>query len=430
MTTQRQFASQGIITPQMKRVAGDEGRGGEEIRAGIARGAIALPYNPRHKNCRPTGIGRGLRTKVNANIGTSADYPNLKEELKKLAAALAAGTDALMDLSTGGNINATRKAIMAACPVPVGTVPIYQAIVAKKMTVEGMFSVVEAQAKEGVDFMTIHCGVTRSSVAELKKHPRLMDVVSRGGALLMKWIIDNDQENPFYEHYDRLLELSAKYDITLSLGDGMRPGSVLDAGDQAQIKELKILGQLTKRAWQAGVQIIIEGPGHVPYDQIASQMKLQKKYCYGAPFYVLGPLPTDVAPGYDHITAAIGGTLAAVSGADFLCYVTPTEHLGLPEAADVKEGVIASRIAAHCADIAKGIPGALDWDKAMSKARKELNWGRQIQLAIDPVKARDVHEKRKRTADSRKQIAGDEPCSMCGEFCAMKVSTEALRGRS
>ena len=334
----------------------------------------------------------------------------------------------LMDLSTGGNINATRKAIMAACLVPVGTVPIYQAIVEKKMTVEGMFSVVEAQAKEGVDFMTIHCGVTRSSVAELKKHPRLMDVVSRGGALLMKWILDNDQENPFYEQYDRLLALSAKYDITLSLGDGMRPGSIVDAGDQAQIKELKILGQLTKRAWQAGVQVIIEGPGHVPYNQIVDQMKMQKKYCFGAPFYVLGPLPTDVAPGYDHITAAIGGTLAAVSGADFLCYVTPTEHLGLPEAADVKEGVIASRIAAHCADIAKGIPGALDWDRAMSKARKELNWGKQLQLAIDPVKAKAIHEKRKGTRD--RGPGTRDVCTMCGEFCAMKVSTEALRSRS
>lgn len=427
MATQRQAALKGIITPQMKQVARDEGRGKGEILAGVARGTIAIPFNPLHKNCRPTGIGKGLRVKVNANIGTSADYPDPQQELIKLKAALEARTDALMDLSTGGDINKTRKAIMAACPVPVGTVPVYQAVVGKKMTAEGMFSVVEAQAKEGVDFMTIHCGVTRASVAELKKHPRLMEVVSRGGALMMKWILDNDRENPFYEHYDRLLELSAKYDITLSLGDGMRPGSVVDAGDPAQIKELKILGQLTKRAWQAGVQVIIEGPGHVPYDQIAYQMKLQKKHCFGAPFYVLGPLPTDVAPGYDHITAAIGGTLAAVSGADFLCYVTPTEHLGLPEAADVKEGVIASRIAAHCADIAKGVPGALEWDRAMSKARKELNWGKQIQLAIDPEKAKMIHDKRKRTADSRDQKSGETTCSMCGEFCAMKVSTEALR---
>ncbi len=426
MATQRQAALKGIVTPQMKQVAGDEGRGAGEILAGVARGTIAVPFNPLHKNCRPTGIGQGLRVKVNANIGTSADYPDLKEELKKLKAALAAKTDALMDLSTGGDINKTRRAIMAACPVPVGTVPIYQAVVEKKMTAEGMFSVVEAQAREGVDFMTIHCGVTRASVAELKKHPRLMEVVSRGGALLMKWILDNDQENPFYEQYDRLLELAAKYDITLSLGDGMRPGSVIDAGDAAQIKELKILGQLTKRAWQAGVQVIIEGPGHVPYDQIAAQMRLQKKYCFGAPFYVLGPLPTDVAPGYDHITAAIGGTLAAVSGADFLCYVTPTEHLGLPEPADVKEGVIASRIAAHCADVARGLPGALEWDRAMSQARKELNWGRQIKLAIDPDKAWEIHHKR----TGGKHNSTKDVCSMCGEFCAMKVSTEALRKRA
>ncbi|MFA4844441.1 MAG: phosphomethylpyrimidine synthase ThiC [Candidatus Margulisiibacteriota bacterium] len=428
MATQRQAALKGVVTPQMKAVAKDESCSPAEILKGLAQGTLSIPYNPRHKNCRPTGIGQGLRTKVNANIGTSADYPHLKTELKKLKAALAAKTDAIMDLSTGGNINATRKAIMAACPVPVGTVPIYQAVVEKKMTVDGMFSVVEAQAKEGVDFMTVHCGVTRASVAELKKHPRLMEVVSRGGALLMKWIIDNDQENPFYEHYDRLLEIAAQYDVTLSLGDGMRPGSVVDAGDAAQIKELKILGQLTKLAWRAGVQVIIEGPGHVPYNQIVAQMKMQKKYCSGAPFYVLGPLPTDVAPGYDHITAAIGGTLAAVSGAHFLCYVTPTEHLGLPEPADVKEGVIASRIAAHCADIANGIPGAIEWDRAMSKARKSLNWGKQIQLAIDPVKAKKIHEKRARKMEHGARNTGQDTCSMCGEFCAMKISSEALGG--
>ncbi|MBU0630182.1 MAG: phosphomethylpyrimidine synthase ThiC [Candidatus Margulisbacteria bacterium] len=428
MTTQRQAALKGVITPQMKQVARDEGTGDTVIRDGVAKGTIAIPFNKRHRGVKAIGIGKGLRTKVNANIGTSADFPQLKNELKKLKAALDAKTDALMDLSTGGDINATRKAIMSACPVPVGTVPIYQMVVEKKMTVEGMFSVVEAQAKEGVDFMTIHCGVTRASVAELKKHPRLMDVVSRGGALMMKWILDNDQENPFYEHYDRLLEIAAKYDVTMSLGDGMRPGSVVDAGDAAQIKELKILGQLTKEAWRAGVQVIIEGPGHVPYDQIVEQMSMQKKYCYGAPFYVLGPLPTDVAPGYDHITAAIGGTLAAASGADFLCYVTPTEHLGLPEADDVKEGVIASRIAAHCADIAKGIPGAIEWDRAMSKARKELNWGKQIALAIDPEKAREIHEKRRgMRGQGIKGLDAADVCSMCGEFCAMKVSSEALK---
>ncbi|MFA4967972.1 MAG: phosphomethylpyrimidine synthase ThiC, partial [Candidatus Margulisiibacteriota bacterium] len=417
MPTQRQQALKGIITREMRQVARDEKILEKDILHGLASGIIAIPFNPLHKNSKGIGIGRGMRVKVNANIGTSADYPNVKEELKKLKAALDSKTDAVMDLSTGGNINAIRKQIIKNCPVPLGTVPIYQAMVEDKMTIDGMFSVVESQAKEGVDFMTIHCGVTRASVNALKKHPRLMDIVSRGGALMAKWIIENDQENPFYEYYDHLLEIAAKYDVTLSLGDGMRPGSIIDAGDAAQIAELKILGKLTKIAWDAGVQVIIEGPGHVPYNQIVDQMKMQKKYCYNAPFYVLGPLPTDIAPGYDHITAAIGGTLAAVSGADFLCYVTSTEHLGLPTPDDVYEGVIASRIAAHCADIAKGVPGAREWDMKMSKARKELNWGKQIQLAIDPVKAKKIHDKRKSKSK--------DVCSMCGEFCAMKISSEA-----
>lgn len=423
MTTQRQAALKGEITPQMIEVARAEGLAAEEIRSGLAQGVIAIPYNPLHKSCQATGIGRGLKTKVNANIGTSADYPDVNEEIKKLKAALAAKADALMDLSTGGEIAAIRRRIISQCPIPLGTVPIYQAIVEGRLTAEGMFEVVEEQAKDGVDFMTVHCGITFESIGRLKKQPRLMDVVSRGGAVLVKWILENKTENPFYQSYDRLLDLALKYDLTLSLGDGMRPGSIIDAGDQAQIQELVILGDLTRRAWEAGVQVIIEGPGHVPFNQIEAQIKMQKEICKGAPFYVLGPLPTDVAPGYDHITAAIGGTLAAAAGADFLCYVTPTEHLGLPTPADVKEGVIASRIAAHCADIAKGIPGALDWDRAMSKARKELNWGKQIQLAIDPVKAREIHDKR--TRDSR--LATGDTCSMCGEFCAMKISSEALK---
>ncbi|MFA5839471.1 MAG: phosphomethylpyrimidine synthase ThiC [Candidatus Margulisiibacteriota bacterium] len=418
MPTQRQSALKGKITLAMRAVAKEEHLSVEFILESIATGLISIPINPFHKNCKAVGIGKGLRIKVNANIGTSKDYPNVKAELVKLKAALDAKTDAVMDLSTGGNITKIRKRILTECPVPLGTVPIYQAIVENKMTPDGMFAVVEQQAKEGVDFMTIHCGVTRKTVQQLIKHPRLMEVVSRGGALMMKWILDNDRENPFYEQYDRLLAIAAKYDVTMSLGDGMRPGSIIDAGDAAQIGELKVLGELTKRAWKAGVQVIIEGPGHVPYDQIVDQIKLQKKICFGAPFYVLGPLPTDVAPGYDHITAAIGGTLAAYAGADFLCYVTPTEHLGLPAAEDVKEGVIASRIAGHCADIAKGIKGAKDWDKAMSKARKELNWGKQIELAIDPVKARAIHARRKSKSK--------DVCSMCGEFCAMKVSSQAL----
>jgi len=426
MTTQRQEALKGNVTPQMHEVARDEGRGTEEIRAGLAQGVIAIPFNPLHlacrqagKSCKAIGIGQGLRTKVNANIGTSADYPDVEEELKKLKASLDAKTDTVMDLSTGGNINEIRKMIIDNCPVPLGTVPIYQAALEDRMTEKGMFEVVEEQAKDGVDFMTIHCGVTLESIGGLKKQPRLMDVVSRGGAMMVKWILDNKEENPFYKYYDRLLEIALKYDVTLSLGDGMRPGSIVDAGDQAQIQELIILGDLTKRAWEAGVQIIIEGPGHVPFNQIESQIKMQKEICKGAPFYVLGPLPTDVAPGYDHITAAIGGTLAAAAGADYLCYVTPTEHLGLPTPDDVKEGVIASRIAAHCADIAKGIPGAKDWDIAMSKARKELNWAKQIELSIDPQKARKIHESRKSKSD--------DVCSMCGEFCAMKISSEALK---
>jgi phosphomethylpyrimidine synthase len=419
MTTQRQEALRGKITPQMHEVARDEGRRTEEIRVWIAQGVIAIPFNLLHKGCKAIGIGKGMRTKVNANIGTSADYPNVEEELKKLKASLYAKTDTVMDLSTGGNINEIRRTIIANCPVPLGTVPIYQALIENRMTEKGMFEVIEEQAEDGVDFMTIHCGVTLESIGRLKKQPRLMDVVSRGGAMMVKWILENKEENPFYKYYDRLLEIALKYDITLSLGDGMRPGSIVDAGDQAQIQELIILGDLTKRAWEAGVQVIIEGPGHVPFNQIESQIKMQKEICKGAPFYVLGPLPTDVAPGYDHITSAIGGTLAAAAGADYLCYVTPTEHLGLPTSEDVREGVIASRIAAHCADIAKGIPGAKDWDIAMSRARKELNWAKQIELSIDPDKARNIHELRKSKSD--------DVCSMCGEFCAMKISTEALK---
>ncbi|MBI5700683.1 phosphomethylpyrimidine synthase ThiC [Candidatus Saganbacteria bacterium] len=428
--TQRQSAIKGNITPQIRSVARSENVPIDAILKGLTNGTIAIPFNPLHKKgIGPStalgvnsgvGIGKGLRTKINANIGTSADFPNIDEELKKLKVCIDAKADTVMDLSTGGDLTNIRKTILAACSLPLGTVPIYQAVVQKKMTVDGMFAVVEEQAKQGVDFMTIHCGVNRESIKALIKKPRLMGVVSRGGSMLVKWIIDNDQENPFYEHYDRLLEIAAKYDITMSLGDGMRPGSIIDAGDPAQIKELKILGQLTKRAWKAGVQVIIEGPGHVPYNEIVDQMKMQKKYCYNAPFYVLGPLPTDIAPGYDHITAAIGGTLAAVSGADFLCYVTPTEHLGLPQPNDVREGIMASRIAAHCADVAKGVQGARDWDKKMSKARKSLDWKKQIELAIDPIKAKKIH-------DLRKSKCEDNVCSMCGDFCAYKVSTEALK---
>lgn len=416
--TQREEALKGNITEAMRLVAKDEGVSSEEIRVGLAKGVISILFNPIHRNCKPIGIGKGLKTKVNANIGTSADYPNIEDELKKLEASLEAKADTVMDLSTGGDISAIRRSIIMACSVPLGTVPIYQASIENRMTVDDMFKVVEEQAEDGIDFMTIHCGVTFETIGRLKKQPRLMDVVSRGGAMMVKWILENKEENPFYKYFDRLLEIARRYDVTLSLGDGMRPGSIVDAGDQAQIQELVILGDLTKRAWETGVQVIIEGPGHVSFDQIESQIKMQKEICKGAPFYVLGPLPTDVAPGYDHITSAIGGTLAASAGADFLCYVTPTEHLGLPTPEDVREGVIASRIAAHCADIAKSIRGAKDWDIEMSKARKELSWGKQIELSIDPKKAKEIHAKRKSKSD--------DVCSMCGEYCAMKISSEAL----
>jgi len=417
MSTQRQVALQGKITSQMLEVARSEGKSPEEVRAGVAQGIIVIPFNPLH-NPRPIGIGKGLRTKVNANLGTSPDFPNLEDELKKLEAALKTKADTIMDLSTGGDLRKTRQTLLAHCSVPLGTVPIYQAVAENRMTTDGMFEIIEEQAKDGVDFMTIHCGVTFETIGRLKKHPRLMEVVSRGGAIMMKWILENKEENPFYKYFDRLLEIALKYDITLSLGDGMRPGSILDAGDQAQVQELIVLGDLTKRAWEAGVQVIIEGPGHVPLNQIEAQVKLEKEICKGAPFYVLGPLPTDVAAGYDHISSAIGGAIAAAAGADFLCYVTPTEHLGLPTPEDVKQGVIAARIAAHSADIAKGIEGAKEWDREMSCARKELNWGKQIMLALDPEEAQKIHKQRKSKTE--------DVCSMCGPYCAMKISSEAL----
>jgi phosphomethylpyrimidine synthase len=331
-----------------------------------------------------------------------------------------------MDLSTGGDLDLIRREIIKNTPLPLGTVPIYQAAIeAEKkngsvnfMTADDMFDVIERQAKDGVDFMTVHCGVTLESIGKLKKNPRIMDVVSRGGALLISWILKNKTENPFYEQFDRLLAIARKYDVTLSLGDGMRPGAIADSSDPAQIQELITLGVLTKRAWEAGVQVIIEGPGHVPLNEIESNMKLQKKVCHGAPYYVLGPLVTDVAPGYDHITGAIGGAIAASAGADFLCYVTPAEHLGLPTTQDVRDGIIASRIAAHAADIIKGVPGAKEWDNRMSRARKNLDWEKQIELSLDPKKTSEL--RKSRTKD------GSSVCSMCGNYCALKVMKESL----
>lgn len=423
--TQLELARQGILSSQMKYIAQHEGVSEEFIQQYVAEGKIIIPANVNHVNLVPRGIGKGLTIKVNANIGTSSDYGTTDSELEKLHTAIHFGADAVMDLSTGGDITATRQVIIAASTLPVGTVPIYQAGLEAierhgaivNMTVDEIFAVIEQQAKDGVDFMTVHCGVTQAAIARLKKQSRVTDIVSRGGAFLIGWMLHNGQENPLYEYYDRLLDLAHRFDVTLSLGDGMRPGSLADATDRAQVEELIILGELVEQAWEAGVQVMVEGPGHLPLDQIATNVQLEKSLCRGAPFYVLGPLVTDVAAGYDHITAAIGGAIAAASGADFLCYVTPAEHLSLPDAEDVKIGVIASRIAAHAADIARGIKKASEWDKKMSAARKNLDWKSQAELSLDPEKVQMVHDK---------YATAGPACSMCGNYCAMALVEKYL----
>jgi phosphomethylpyrimidine synthase len=424
--TQIQRARRGEPTPQIEFVARGENLSVETIMEGLAGGSIVIPANINRRNLQPRGIGRGTRIKVNANIGTSEAYPQRENEKAKLAAALNAGADAVMDLSTGGDLKGIRSMVLDLCPVPVGTVPIYEAASRArslhggvlKMKEEDLFHVIEEHAAEGVDFLTVHCGLTLSALDCLRSEGRIMGVVSRGGAILAGWMLENDRENPLYENYDRLLEIAARYDVTLSLGDGMRPGCLEDATDRAQMQELLTLGELVQRARDAGVQAMVEGPGHVPFDQIEMNMKAAKLICRDAPFYVLGPLVTDVAPGYDHITAAIGGTLAAVAGADFLCYVTPTEHLGLPGPEEVTQGVMASRIAAHAADVAKGFKGAREWDRQMSLARRGFDWKRQLELALDPDLAKKLY---KRLNPQEK-----EECTMCGSFCAIKMVKEYL----
>ncbi|SKA12149.1 phosphomethylpyrimidine synthase ThiC [Selenihalanaerobacter shriftii] len=426
--TQVTKAKEGKITNSMELVAKKEGVNPEFIRKGIAEGTIVIPANNNHHNLKPRGFGKGLSTKVNANFGTSEDYPEIDKELKKLKVAVEAGADAVMDLSTGEKITETRRTIMAETEVPLGTVPIYQATVETlntgkaiiDMTVEDLFRVIEEHAKDGVDFITVHCGLTLETIRHLRDEDRITDIVSRGGSFMTGWMLHNEQENPLYEYYDRLLEIAYKYDVTLSLGDGLRPGCLADATDRSQIHELLILGELVDRAREAEVQVMVEGPGHVPYDQIETNIKLQKELCKGAPFYVLGPLVTDIALGYDHIVSAIGGTMAASAGADFLCYVTPAEHIGLPSVEDVREGVMASKIAAHAADIAKGVSGAKKRDLEMAKARKTLDWQRQIELAIDPKKAKESREAHNQT------LKDEETCTMCGSYCAMKVVDKAL----
>ncbi|PKN71530.1 MAG: phosphomethylpyrimidine synthase [Deltaproteobacteria bacterium HGW-Deltaproteobacteria-12] len=419
--TQLEMARKGIISEEMKASAMAEGVSPELIRLGIEKGTIVVCRNTNHVSIEPLAIGAGLRTKVNANIGTSKDHIDLNVELAKLKIATDAGADAVMDLSTGGDLALIRKAVMEMSKVAIGTVPIYQAackIISEKkaiseMTADDMFAVIEENGRDGVDFITVHCGVTQLSVAAIEKQGRVLGIVSRGGSMTANWMACNDQENPLYEQYDRLVEIARQYDMVLSLGDGLRPGANADATDRGQLQELIILGQLARRAREAGVQVMIEGPGHVPIGDIEANIRLQKKICEGAPFYVLGPLPTDIAPGYDHITSAIGGAIAGAAGADFLCYVTPAEHLRLPTLDDVREGVIAARIAAHIADIAKGLPGARERDLKMSECRKNFDWQGQVDLSIDPQRAGALLEKSK--------SANDEGCTMCGEFCAIKL---------
>jgi len=425
--TQLEYARQGETTEAMEKTAASEGISAETIRQGIAEGTIVITQNVKHQTISPLAIGKGLRTKVNANVGTSKDHTNIEEELAKVRAAIEAGADTIMDLSTGPAIGETRKTVIRASTVPVGTVPIYQAAVEMpekknrpmvEMTANELFEVIERHGEDGVDFITVHCGVTLRSVETIKKEGRLMGVVSRGGAILVEWMHYNKKENPLFESYDRLLEIAKAYDMTLSLGDGLRPGCLADATDRGQIQELLLLGELTERAWAKGVQVMIEGPGHVPLQQIEANVLLQKRICHGAPFYVLGPLVTDIAPGYDHITGAIGGAIAAWAGADFLCYVTPSEHLRLPTVEDVREGVIASKIAGHAGDIARGLKGAMDQDACMARARKALNWPEQIRLAVDPERARKLRESR--------MPKESDVCTMCGELCAIKKVANLL----
>ncbi|MDX9745091.1 MAG: phosphomethylpyrimidine synthase ThiC [Syntrophales bacterium] len=419
--TQLDMARKGIVSDEMKCCADKEKVSPEFIRKGVEEGSIVVVKNRKHQACEPVAIGRGLRTKVNANIGTSQDRHDMDWELEKVRVCVEAGADAVMDLSTGGDIRGIRQAVMAASPLIVGTVPVYQAAADTladgrsivEMNGEDLFGAIEEHGEDGVDFITVHCGVTKRSIACITQEGRLLGIVSRGGSILARWIDYNDQENPLYAEYDRLLDIAYRYDMVLSLGDGLRPGCIADATDRGQVQELLLLGELTGKARERGVQVMIEGPGHVPIKQIEANILLQKRLCNGAPFYVLGPLPTDVAPGYDHITAAIGGAIAGSAGADFLCYVTPSEHLRLPNLDDVREGIMASRLAAHIADLAKDFPGAFERDAQMARYRKEFNWQGQIDLSIDPARSAAWLEK--------SETAREEGCTMCGELCAIKL---------
>ena len=424
-TTQMDAARKGIVTEELRKVAEKEHFEVNELMALVAEGKAAIPANKNHRCLDPNGIGSMLRTKINVNLGTSRDCKDLDMELEKVNYAVGMGAESIMDLSSWGDTQKFRRKLTAECPAIIGTVPIYDAVVyyhkpLKDITTEEWLKIVEMHAEDGVDFMTIHVGINRRTAQRFKENKRLMNIVSGGGSIIFAWMEMTGKENPFYEHYDRILEICREHDVTISLGDACRPGCIDDATDISQIEELVTLGELTRRAWEKDVQVIVEGPGHMPLNQIEANMKIQQTICKGAPFYVLGPLVTDVAPGYDHITAAIGGAIAASSGASFLCYVTPAEHLRLPDLNDVKEGIIASRIAAHAADIAKGIKGAADWDRQMSLARKKLDWEKTFELSIDPEKARNYRA----SAKPEKE----DTCSMCGNFCAVKNMNRILDG--
>lgn len=423
--TQMEAARNNFVTKEMRTVAEKEFISEEQLIKLVAEGKVIIPCNKNHKAILPNGIGASLKTKINVNLGTSRDVKSLDLEMEKVSRAVHMGAEAIMDLSSFGDTQKFRRMLTETCPAMIGTVPIYDAVVYYhkpliKITTEEWIDIVRMHAKDGVDFMTIHCGINRETAQKFKRNKRMMNIVSRGGSIIFAWMEMTGKENPFYEHFDDILDICREYDVTLSLGDACRPGSIADGTDASQIEELITLGELTRKAWARDVQVMIEGPGHMPMNQIAANMEIQKTLCHGAPFYVLGPIVTDIAPGYDHITSAIGGAIAAQNGAAFLCYVTPAEHLRLPDLDDVKEGIIAAKIAAHAADIAKGIPHAAEWDDKMSMARHKLDWNRMFELAIDPEKARSYRES--------SQPQKEDTCSMCGNFCAVKNMNRILDG--
>ena len=425
--TQMEAARKGIITPELKKVASKENRKIEEVLPLVAEGKIVIPANINHKCLDANGVGSMLKTKINVNLGISRDCKDYDIEMKKVMQAVELGAESIMDLSSHGDTTTFRRKLCKECPAMIGTVPIYDSVIhfkrdLKELTAKDFLDVIRLHGEDGVDFVTLHCGITRKTIEQIRNGGRKMNIVSRGGSLVFAWMSMTGEENPFYEYYDEILEICREYDITISLGDACRPGCLADATDGVQIEELIKLGELTERAWKRDVQVMVEGPGHVPMDQIAANMKIQQTICKGAPFYVLGPLVTDIAPGYDHITSAIGGAIAAWSGAAFLCYVTPAEHLALPNVDDVRQGIIASKIAAHAADIAKGIPGAREQDDRMANARRALDWDAQWTEALDPATAKAIRDSRLPEDDH------SDTCSMCGKFCAVRSMNKALAG--